>query len=106
MQEQINNLQNQIQELQKELHILRDAYYRNNFTSTQVFVKDVEFKGQASFGSVKTNSFGLAVVPVSRQSAISAPTGGGASSTDAVDISARASINSIRSVLSTFGFTL
>ncbi len=106
MQEQINQLQLRVDELNKELRELKDVYYRNNFTSTQVFTKDVEFQGAGKFTKIKMDKFGLGLEPIARQSAISAPSGGGASSTDAIDVSARNTINSIRSVLSAFGFTL
>jgi hypothetical protein len=53
------------------------------------------------FGTETTQKIGfLNATPVSRQSAITAPSGGAT-----VDAEARTAINSIRTVLSTFGFT-
>lgn len=45
------------------------------------------------------------VTPVVQASAISAPSGGGTSVTDAVDQSARSAINSIRTALTNMGIT-
>lgn len=45
------------------------------------------------------------VTPVVQASAISAPSGGGTGVTDAIDISARSAINSIRTAIKNFGIT-
>ena len=43
--------------------------------------------------------------PVSQQTTVTAPSGGGSSSTDAIDISGRTAINQIKAILTAFGFT-
>lgn len=91
-----------LEETAKKLDEFISIYNRYNFPSEQVFIKDTVFKGTSSFSSINpTTSFGLTVTPAVRQSAISAPTGGAV-----VDSESRAAINSIRGVLSIFGFTL
>lgn len=94
MEERITQLENELRELKAE-------YYKNNFPQQQVFVKDILFKGTSSFTSLNpTTSFGLGVTPAVRQSNITNPTGGATQ-----DGEARTAINSIISVLDTFGFT-
>ena len=43
--------------------------------------------------------------PVSQQATVTAPSGGGGSSVDAIDISGRVAINEIKAILTAFGFT-
>lgn len=91
-----------IASLEQQLADLKAEFYKNNFPQQQVFIKDALFKGTSSFTSLNpTSTFGLTVTPVARQSAISAPTGGAT-----IDTEARTAINSIRTVLTLFGFTL
>lgn len=47
----------------------------------------------------------LGATPIAQQSAVTAPSGGGSGSTNAVDISARTAINQIIAVLQAFGLT-
>lgn len=102
MESDFTQLKNQVEQLQRQLDELRGEYYKDNYSSKIVYRKDVEMLGTFTQATVNpTTSFGLVVTPVGRQSAITAPTGG-----TTVDTEARNAINSIRSVLSTFGFTL
>lgn len=95
MEERITQLENELRELKAE-------FYKNNFPQQQTFVKDVIFQGSSSFTSLSpTTSFGLGVTPAVRQASIAQPTGGGV-----IDVESRGAINSILSVLDTFGFTL
>ncbi len=95
-------MEERIAQLELELRELKAEYYRNNFPQQQVFVKDVLFKGTSTFTSLNpTTSFGLTVTPSTTRPAIAAPSGG-----VTTDAEARTAINSIRSVLTTFGFTL
>lgn len=101
MESEFKKLQEQVMMMQRELDALRGDYYKDNYPSKIIFRKDVEMQGTFTQATVNpTTSFGLVVSPVGRQSAISAPTGGAT-----VDTEARTAINSIRSVLSTFGLT-
>lgn len=94
MEERISQLENELRELKAE-------FYKNNFPQQQTFVKDVIFQGGSSFVSLNpTTSFGLGVTPATQQANIAQPTGG-----STVDAEARGAINSILSVLDTFGFT-
>lgn len=94
MEERITQLENELRELKAE-------FYKNNFPQQQTFVKDVIFNGTSTFTSLNpTTSFGLGVTPAVRQANIANPTGGATQ-----DGEARTAINSILSVLDTFGFT-
>lgn len=102
MESEFKKLQEQVTILQTQLEELRGEYYKDNYPSKIIFRKDVEMAGKFTQATVNpTTSFGLVVTPAVRQSAITAPTGG-----STIDIEARNAVNSIRSVLSTFGFTL
>lgn len=95
MEERITQLENELRELKAE-------FYKNNFPQQQVFVKDVLFKGTATYTSLNpTTSFGLGVTPAVRQANILNPSGGAT-----VDAEARSAISSILTVLDNFGFTL
>ena len=45
-QQQINELQAQIQKLQSQLNDLSGAFWKNNFSSSQTFNKDVSFSSR------------------------------------------------------------
>lgn len=95
------NTEERITVLENQLAELKNEYYRNNFPQQQVFVKDVLFKGNATFTSLNpTTSFGLGVTPAARQGNILNPSGG-----VTVDAEARNAIASILTVLDNFGFT-
>ena len=85
-------MQEEINQLRKELDELKSLYFKDNFSSSQIIRKDVSFFGKVGFYN-KT--------PISQQSAISAPSGGAT-----VDTQARAAIDSIRTVLTNLGLTL
>lgn len=89
-------LENTIKKLDDFIFI----YNQYNFPSKVVFKKDVSFDGAVTLSKIEATTFGLGLTPVARQSAISAPSGG-----VTVDAEARTAINSIRTVLTTFGFT-
>lgn len=100
MEERIIQLENELRELKAE-------YYKNNFPQQQTFVKDVIFNGTSSFASLNpTTSFGLTVTPAVRQSAIATPSAPSPTYTQSEMVSIYNAVNSIRSVLTTFGFTL
>lgn len=108
-------MEERIAQLEKELFDLKADYYKDNFISTQTFTKNVVFKGDISIEdkSINTGTTGLQIgtsstqkigflgaTPVSQQANISNPSGG-----TTVDNEARTAINSIISLLDTFGFT-
>lgn len=101
MESDFTALKNEVAELKKLLQEVRGDFYKDNYQSKQIFSKDIEFTGESSFVSLApTTSFGLGVAPAVRQSSIAAPSGGAT-----VDTESRSAINSILSVLDTFGFT-
>jgi len=60
----------------------------------------------SQFGTATTQKIGfLGKSPVARQATVTAPSGGGTSSTDAIDISGRVAINEIKAILTIFGFS-
>ena len=102
MESDFTALKNEVADLKKLLQEVRGDFYKDNYQSKQIFSKDIEMTGNFTQTSVNpTTSFGLVVTPAVRQSAITAPTGGAT-----VDTEARNAINSIRTVLTTFGLTL
>jgi hypothetical protein len=85
-----------IQNLQNRLAHLEDLYFRTNFIDKSVFSNPVYFNGKTylnndTFLKGKIAFFG-ATTPVSKQTAISQPTGGGSAG---VDTPARTAINDI-----------
>lgn len=84
-------------DLQDKVDKLTDVYFRQHYIDRDVFSNPVFMENDVSF---KTKVGFYKKVPISQQSAISAPTGG-----DPIDTEARTAINSIRAVLTAFGFT-
>lgn len=107
----------QLNDLSRKVTQLLDVYYRTHFIDRDVFANPVYINnklfikdgGVLSTGATTGLKIGNAVTekvaffgetPVVQQSAITAPSGGAT-----VDAEARTAINSIRTVLSAFGFT-
>lgn len=102
MESKFTQLENQVEQLKRELMEIRGDYYKTNFPSKMVVQKDLEVTGRFIQTSVNpTATFGLIVTPVGRQANIAGPSGGAT-----VDTESRSAINSILAVLDTFGFTL
>lgn len=102
MNEEIKLLKQEIDRLNRELNEFKTVYYKDNFNQLQVFRKDVQFLGTASFASLNpSTSFGLGVTPIVRQPSIADPAGG-----TTVDTEARSAINQILDLLDNYGFTL
>ncbi len=85
-------MQEELNQLRKELDELKSNFYKDNFTSNQSFRKDVSFLGKIGFYN-KT--------PIAQPTAIAAPAGGAT-----IDSEARTAINSIRTTLTNLGLTL
>lgn len=85
-------MQEELNQLRKELDELKSNFYKDNFTSNQSFRKDVSFLGKIGFYN-KT--------PIAQSAAITAPAGGAT-----IDSEARTAINSIRTTLTNLGLTL
>jgi len=93
MQEQIDNLQRQLEEL-------KAMYLKDNFEQKQIFRKEVEFVGGAKLGG-KVSFFNE--TPVSQQAAIAAPSTPSGIYVQAEAQSAVNAINSIRTALQNIG---
>lgn len=91
-------LQQQVDELQKKLDALTDVYYRTHFIDKDVFMNAVYFKNTV-YLPAKTAFFG-SNTPISKQSAITAPSGGATQ-----DAEARTAIGIIITRLQTLGLT-
>lgn len=106
----------QLERLEQKLDTFLDLYYRTNMLDKTVYPNKVYFNGGIFFkdgtvissggtlgmkiGSATTEKIGfLGAVPISRQSAISAPSGGAT-----VDSQSRTAINSIITTLQNYGF--
>lgn len=96
-------MEERITRLERELAELKALYYKDNFSDKEFFRKRVEFEREVRFGSGQIGFF--AATPVSKQSAVTTPTGGGTGSTDAIDISARTAIGQIKTALQNLGLT-
>ena len=109
MENEITQLQNQVQELQKQIAHLNDLYFRTNFVDKTVFTNPVYFNGATNFKNAIGSSggtlgfYGHALV--ARQTTATTPSGGGSASTDAIDISARTAIGQIKTALTNLGLT-
>lgn len=107
----------QLETLTRKVDQLLDVYYRTHFIDRDVFGNPVYFNNKVfikdgvviSIGTTTGLKIGNAVTekvaffgetPVAQQTAITAPSGGAT-----IDSEARTAINSIRTVLSAFGFT-
>lgn len=88
--------QRQIDELTQRIQILEEMLAKDNFNANQYFRKNCTFVGYVGFFN-KT--------PVAQQSAITTPSGGGSSSADAVDQTARTAIGQIKTALQNLGLT-
>ncbi len=67
------------------------------------FTRNAEFKANAQFLGSKIGFFSHALV--AKQTANTVPSGGGSSSSDAIDITGRAAIAQIRTTLNNLGLT-
>ena len=85
-------MQEEINQLRKELDELKSLYFKDNFSNSQIFRKDSTFSGKVGFYSK---------VPVSQQGAVTSPTGG-----TTVDAEARIAIGQIKTALYNLGLTL
>ena len=98
----IEGLERQIEQLKRDLMEIRGDYYKENSPTKMIITRDVQILGNLVQTSVNpTSTFGLVVTPVGRQANIAAPAGG-----PTIDTESRNAINSILSVLDTFGLTL
>lgn len=121
MEERVQQLERQVQDLQFLLFkvIKSDKYYFDRklyLTQGMSFSGDFALEDGTNITTGTTNGSKIGgsasakvsvynATPLARQAAINAPSGGGTSSTDAIDISARARINDIRTALTNFGIT-
>lgn len=84
-------MQEEINQLRKELDELKSVIYKDNFSSSQIFRKDISFFGKVGFYN-KT--------PIAQHGAITSPSGGAT-----IDSEARTAINSIITVIKNIGIT-
>lgn len=103
-------------------------YYRTNFPDKMILQKELVVNNKVTIGGKLTLKDGSTVStgtgtgvkfgdtgekigflgksPVGQQATVTAPSGGGGSATDAIDVSGRVAINQIKAYLTAFGFTL
>ena len=103
LQDQVNFQQQLINKLASELQDLRANFNNGNYASTQVFNKDVSFRGGVVFGDTRVTKFGLNLAPIARQAAITAPTTQTGSYVQADVQSIVTAVNTIRTRLAAFG---
>jgi len=78
-------------ELERQVEELKALHYKDNFSTSQIFRKDISFIKKIGF-------FGNQ--PVTQQGPITTPVGGGT-----IDTQARASIVEIKTALDNYGLT-
>jgi hypothetical protein len=93
----------EFEQMKKDLDNLKRNYFLGDFPDKKVYYKTLVAQGGMSFTQSVLGFFG--VTPVAQQSAVTSPSGGGGSSTDAIDISARTSIGQIKTALQNLGLT-
>lgn len=90
-------LQNQIDQLKRQLNNLQQLFYKDNFSDLEIFRKKVQFNSDVkTIGKVGFFS----KTPLAQQSAITKPTGGGTQ-----DAEARTAIGLIIDLIKNFGFS-
>lgn len=89
-------MEERILQLESEVRFLKDVIFKDNFESTQIFKKDVEFKGKIAF-------FGKQAI--NQAAAIAAPTTPGGAYSQSEAQSAVNAINSLRTAVKNLGLT-
>lgn len=100
METKIQQLENQIALLTRQLDEVRGDYYKDNFPTKMLVSRDVQLLGSLRVDSFAPTTFSVGGTPVATQANIAAPAGGAT-----VDTEARSAINSILAVLDAFKFT-
>ena len=96
--------------------IIREELSKFIFSDRFFIYKNMQFADGVSIQTGLTNGLKVGTTaseklgflgksPVSQQATVTAPSGGGTSSTDAIDISGRIAINEIKVILTAFGFS-
>jgi hypothetical protein len=115
---------NEIELLQQRVRMLEDMFQRFIFSDNYAFDKTVNLRPNVNLvfgngsklvansgdgtqiGTAPTQKLGFfGETPVEQQGAITTPSGGGTSATDAIDISGRVAIGQIKTALDNLGFT-
>lgn len=105
----------EIQQLQQEINDLKGIVYQLIRGDRYLFQRDLDIfdhnivlhsKLGTRIGTAATQKIGFyGATPVVRQTANTAPSGGGSSDSDAVDVTARTAIGQIRTILNNLGLT-
>lgn len=102
----------EFEDLKRDFEKLKNLFYIGDFPDKKVYYKKLVADGGLDLLSdsivigKSTGTIGLFGGPaVVRQGAITSPSGGGASSTDAIDISARTAIGQIKTALQNIRLT-
>jgi hypothetical protein len=112
----MNPLELQVARLTTMVGMLQKRLQKFEDSAQYTFVKDIQILDgrkiilggtQGTKIGVSTSKIGFfGVTPVAQATAISAPSGGGGSDSDAVDVTGRVAINAIRTALKNIGITL
>lgn len=105
------NLQQQVNDLERKLNDFIDQYNRNNSPTNQIFTKRVTIGGGLSLNGSSLGSTGdsisvYGVDPVAQAAAISAPTAPSATYVQAEHTANTLILNNIRLAIKNFGITL
>lgn len=106
----MDNLQQQVDNLTKEVETLKKLIFKDNYSDLQVFTKKVQFKsgvnldGNTTLGTsieVTPDKIGFfEAIPVVQQTTFTAPAGGAT-----VDAEARTAIGAIKTIFTNLGLT-
>lgn len=99
-------------ELKRDFEKLKNLYYLGDFPDKKVYYKKLVADGgldltgdSISIGSASGVIGFFDETPVVQQGAVTSPSGGGGSSTDAIDITSRTAIGQIKTALQNLGLT-
>lgn len=109
--------ENKILEIERKLDRILVLYEKENWVDRMVLYRSLQLKDRNQLTVLDSGVDGIKVgaasgkvgfynvTPVVKAGAVTSPSGGGGSSSDAVDISARTAIGQIKTALSNIGIT-
>lgn len=110
--------QQELNEINEKLNRILALYEQENWVDRMVLYRALQLKDKNQLTVLDSGLDGIklgatngkvgfyGLTPVTRSGSITSPSGGGGSSTDAIDISARTAIAQIKSALTNIGITL
>ena len=104
LKREVDKLSSELSSTRDELARTNDLLYRVFLIDRYSFEKNVEILQSLAMDKGSTVGF-FGVTPTTQQTAITTPSGGGGSTSDAVDITGRTAIGQIKTALANVGIT-